>query len=237
MRKIKIIDTIQQNIGKSYCYLTVLELGESISTGSVGIKCACKCGNVSTYAASLVFTGKRISCGCYRHDKTRQKHTYKKSKHRRAHPDYALYCTMKRRCKSPTATQYENYGARGIKICERWDNNCNGFENFINDMGPRPSKNYSIDRIDVNGNYEPSNCRWATQKEQTNNKRTNNLIEYNGVVKSVTLWAEKFNLSKHMLYCRVKAGIKPPELFEPSKKPKNEKTNNINPNNTPTTEL
>jgi len=110
---------------------------------------------------------------------------YRKDK---MHPDKRIYEGMKYRCDNPTDTNYSKYGGRGITVCDRWRGD-DGFSNFIADMGPRPAPRYkySIDRIDVDGNYEPSNCRWATQLEQANNKRNN--ISYKlGIPDDTTVW-------------------------------------------------
>ncbi len=85
-------------------------------------------------------------------------------------PEYSSWCAMKARCLNPNTTRFEQWGGRGIKICPQW---VNSFENFYADVGPRPTPKHSIDRIDNDGNYEPGNVRWATPKEQNNNKRTN----------------------------------------------------------------
>jgi hypothetical protein len=92
------------------------------------------------------------------------------------------------------------HGFCGINVCPRW---LNSFENFFSDMGYRPSKKHSIDRIDNNGNYEPENCRWATSKEQARNTRSNNLFEYNGESKCLSQWAEDFGISYKMLHLRL----------------------------------
>lgn len=91
-------------------------------------------------------------------------------------PEYRTWSDMRSRCNNPRHQNYKFYGARGIRVCERW----NIFENFLADMGSRPGLGYSIDRIDVNGNYEPGNCRWATKSEQARNTRQNRRIEYRG---------------------------------------------------------
>jgi len=91
---------------------------------------------------------------------------------------------MRDRCRNPLTTAWVNYGGRGIQFCERWDN----FENFLADMGPRPSDNHSIDRINNDGNYEPGNCRWATRKEQQNNRRNTSMVTFGEVTKALGDW-------------------------------------------------
>lgn len=106
------------------------------------------------------------------------------------------------RCHNPNNLSYQRYGGRGIKMCERWRE---AFENFLEDMGPRPSGT-SLDRIDNNGDYEPGNCRWATPEEQNNNKRTNRLITLNGVQDTVTRWARKYGIHKDTIFGRLFRG-------------------------------
>jgi hypothetical protein len=96
-------------------------------------------------------------------------------------PEYRIWVDMRRRCEKPSVKGFAHYGARGIKVCERWQT----FVFFFEDMGPRPSNRHSVERIDNNGNYEPGNCRWATQTEQGNNRRTNRLVTYRG--RTITL--------------------------------------------------
>jgi len=107
---------------------------------------------------------------------------------------------MKARCYNKKTPHYFRYGGRGIYICERW---ISSLENFVLDMGKRPSDRHSIDRIDNNGNYEPSNCRWATPEEQGVNKRSNANITYNGKTQTLTQWAREMDLKTHTLRKRI----------------------------------
>jgi hypothetical protein len=117
-------------------------------------------------------------------------------------PEYHIWHNMRTRC-TPGWREFHNYGGRGISVCERW---ANSFEAFYEDMGPRPSENHSIDRIDNDGNYEPGNCRWATRKEQGRNTRFNVMIEYNGAIRCAAEWAEIFRLSTSNILSRLSLG-------------------------------
>jgi hypothetical protein len=109
---------------------------------------------------------------------------------------------MRQRCLNPKSDSYHKYGARGISICERW----NVFENFLSDMGPRPSPRHSIDRIDNNGNYEPGNCRWATIDQQSYNKRSNILISALGITLHLKKWSDRTGISATTIRNRLKKG-------------------------------
>lgn len=130
---------------------------------------------------------------------------------------------MKNRCFNPKVPYYSNYGGRGITVCERWLK----FENFFADMGLRPTGT-SIDRIDVNGNYEPSNCKWSTDKEQSRNRRCNVMLTINGETKCVSEWAEIKGVSKERIRMRMIYGWPTEKLFDPSHKVKG--VRNVNPN-------
>jgi hypothetical protein len=117
-------------------------------------------------------------------------------------PENNSWSSMRSRCQNPRSGQYHRYGGRGIKVCDRW----NDFATFLSDMGPRPSKMHSIDRIDVNGDYCPENCRWATPRQQSGNRRSNRLVSFNGEQKTVAEWAREFGLSPLTLIARLNRG-------------------------------
>jgi hypothetical protein len=115
-------------------------------------------------------------------------------------PEWTAWRNMKMRCYNPNDIGFGNYGGRGITVCDRW---MNSFESFISDMGRKPSRGHSLDRIDNNGNYEPANCRWATRTEQGCNQRTNRLITIDGETHTLSEWARVRNISKEMLHGRL----------------------------------
>lgn len=106
---------------------------------------------------------------------------------------------MRQRCSNPKARSFKNYGGRGIAVCKEWES----FEVFAKDVGPRPSKNHSLDRINNDGNYEPGNVRWAIPIEQHGNKRNNILLTIDGQTKTVTQWAREKNLNPSTLHKRL----------------------------------
>jgi hypothetical protein len=114
---------------------------------------------------------------------------------------YVSWIAMRGRCNCSTDAAYKNYGGRGIKVCERW----NDFSSFYADMGERPP-GMGIDRINNDGDYEPGNCKWSTKKEQSNNRRGNFLITYKGRTQNTTQWAEEYGLSRIVLKGRLKLG-------------------------------
>lgn len=133
--------------------------------------CKCDCGFEVLMVAGNLTSGGTTCCGCVRNRNSAKRASKRNYRHGHAtgvlSPEYRSWAAMKGRCKYPSVQGFQNYGGRGISVCSRWLS----FDNFLADMGPRPSPKHSIDRVDVNGNYEPGNCRWATAVEQAANKR------------------------------------------------------------------
>lgn len=148
--------------GERFGKLTVMSRAENNSTGQSYWNCICDCGNQKQIRGGHLTSGNIVSCGCHAREKS-TKHGMSKS------PEYKAYYNMIKRCYYENDNRYSDYGGRGIKVCPRW---LSSFENFVTDMGAKPSKKHSIDRIDVDGDYSPDNCRWATVEEQERNKRT-----------------------------------------------------------------
>jgi hypothetical protein len=171
--------------------LTVI--GSFRQNGRIYLTCRCDCGTVKRLYSGHVLTGKTKSCGCLRR-------THGNSTH--PTPEYAAWREMRDRCKRETHHAFDKYGGRGITVCDRWET----FQAFLQDMGPRPSNTHSLDRIDVNGNYEPSNCRWATDEEQRNNKRTNVFLELDGKRMTIAQWSRFLMIPYHVIQARRSSG-------------------------------
>ena len=157
----------KEMVGKTFHRLTVLKELKERKGGSVCYDCVCVCGNNVEVKGKYLRNGDTKSCGCLNIEKIRQQ-GHQNKKHGFSNlPEYGVYKTMISRCTNTNRHNYYRYGGRGIKVCDRW---LESFENFYEDMGERPSKKHQIDRIDNNGNYEPSNCRWILLYENAINK-------------------------------------------------------------------
>ena len=188
--------------------LTVIKSTDKrTSSGDAIWLCRCDCGNITYVAGGHLKDGHTKSCGCNKKNNLNgsKNHFYRHGLYgTRLHK---IYHNMKTRCFNPNLFEYKNYGKRGIKISEEWLDKENGFINFYTwAIANGYRDDLTLDRIDVNGNYEPSNCRWATQKEQCNNKRTNVIIEYNGERRTIQEWCEKLNIKYSTLYPRLRRG-------------------------------
>jgi hypothetical protein len=191
----------EKYFGQKFGKLTVVSLN-GYYIGNDGWKrpkmyCKCDCGGTKTIILKDILAGKTKSCGCLQNNSRSITHGMSMSS------EYRIYNNMINRCYNNKVASYKYYGARGITICRRW---LESFENFYSDMGARPSKKFSIDRINNDGNYEPSNCRWATMKQQNENKRFSKSevrIEYKGEVMNIKKWAERYSINYNTLYYRI----------------------------------
>lgn len=164
--------------------------------------CDCACGKQKVVGHQPIKNGDAASCGCIKHEMLEQRNT----KHGKCGtPEYNTWANMLQRCTNDKLREYGDYGGRGITVCDRWTG-ANGFENFLQDMGPRPFSRASIDRVDTNGNYTPENCRWANDFTQAGNRRNNLYFTYRGERKCLSSWCRELNLNYEMTYSRVKRG-------------------------------
>lgn len=118
---------------------------------------------------------------------------------------YRIWCNMKSRCYNGNTSNYKNYGGRGITVCDEWRNDFLSFSEWAMKNGYKDD--LSLDRIDNSGNYEPSNCQWATRKQQNSNRRNNRFVTFGGVTKSFCQWADHFGISRSTAICRLQAGM------------------------------
>lgn len=144
-------------------------------------ECLCICGKTTFVNIAKLNNGHTKSCGCRKY-----RVTHGDTRGRCQTKEYKTWCGIINRCTKPNTDRYCDYGGRGINVCERW---LNSFENFLEDMGRAPSKKHSIEREDNDNGYSKINCKWATSKEQSRNRRSNKVIEFNGVIKVLQDWA------------------------------------------------
>ena len=144
------------------------------------------------------------SCGCLQKEKAKETCIKRNTTHNASYTkEFRIWVKIKERCYGDYCKEYKYYGSRGIIMCDRW---LNSFENFLEDMGKRPSDKHTIDRIDNNGNYTPENCKWSTMKEQCRNRRNNHFLLFNNELKTISEWSEITGLSISAINGRIKRG-------------------------------
>lgn len=220
MAKKLLEDTIYNIIGNKYNRLTVVEyLGHYTKEGTKQkrhwYRCECDCGNKNaTVHRNAILKGSIKSCGCVVKVKCKELFTTHGMRNTKL---YKKYAEMKKRCYNMNCGRYSNYGGRGIKVCDKW---LDDFMNFYNwSMENGYEEGLSIDRIDVNGNYEPSNCRWITIEQQANNKQNTKYLTIDGVTKSVQEWSRESGINPSTLIKRYESSTYPKsKLLKPTKR-------------------
>jgi len=205
--------TYPPRVGRKIGMLTVLErvAVSEIRDGNNTYLCSCDCGGRVVAKWKSLQSGSRTSCGC-RQAAREAKHQQHRAEglSLRRHPLCVTYRGMIKRCYEVQHTNYKYYGGRGITVCDAWRD---AFSAFVRDMGPKPTPKHTLDRIDPNGNYEPENCRWATQEEQHSNKRAPVVPIYRAVIRgkenTVTAWARKFGVDDEKIKHHIREGVAP----------------------------
>lgn len=192
-------------IGKKFGRLTVVDNAGKSKYGARLWLCQCECGNKTTAQTAQLNNGKKRSCGCLQKEKASEIVflAHKENQKYKVSSDSSLYnrwSSMLRRCTSSKDKHFNSYGGRGIRVCDEWQD----FNNFAEwALANGYDDALTIDRIDVNGNYEPNNCRWVTFKEQANNKRKTKYFEHNGKQKTLSQLADEYGINYKLLYERV----------------------------------
>lgn len=174
-------------------------------------RCKCECGQLGIVQAATLRNGRSRSCGCYA-GKVSTTHGQTKT------PEYKSWCGMKERCLNSRATGFKRYGGRGIQVCDRW---LTSFENFLADMGRRPSVHHTLDRLDNNGHYEPSNCQWATASQQASNRRSTRFITFQHKRLPLKAWCKLLDIRYSTTRDRLERGWPIHEAFShPARMPR-----------------
>ncbi len=202
----KLIDITGATFGR----LTVVGRGQNVA-GRASWRVICACGNATTVMGKDLRRGHTQSCGCLQKERSAEasRARIRARAPAKKHPLHATWKHMKRRCSSPLSPDYRLYGARGIRVCERW----RSFRAFVDDMGPRPD-GASLDRIDPDGNYEPGNCRWATPAQQAQNRSCSRLprelrcapLTFGGETMDWKEWAARLGLHPSAISQRLRKG-------------------------------
>ena len=199
----KLIDLTGRKFGR----LTVVERAGNTKHGAAKWLCICECGKETVVIGDELRNGNTQSCGCLAKElssaRMKGREAHNKTHDMTGTPIYKEWSAMKRRCYKSSDKNYPSYGGRGITVCDRWKNS---FELFYEDVSRLPNfgkQGYSINRINNDGNYEPQNVEWADSKTQSNNRRTNHLITFNGKTQTISQWACECGMPYKRLWKRI----------------------------------
>lgn len=187
--------------GKRFKKLIVLEYSYN-KKGQRIWRCQCDCGNITYVSTAKLKSNNTKSCGCLRRE-TKSNFLHGKHNDRLYH----IWQGMKERCYNSNSIKFKNYGGKGITVCDEWKNDFMLFYNWAISNGydyTKTRKEQSLDRIDVNGNYEPNNCRWITHSKNCRNKNNNVYLTKNGMSKTIAEWCEELNLNQRTISARAK---------------------------------
>lgn len=216
----------QDLTGLKFGRWTVHRMVNVTSARGVRWECSCDCGNTKVISAACLKGGNSKSCGCFRRELMREAAKTRNLRHGEGSngketPEYRAWTAMLSRCNNSNHRMYPDYGGRGIKVCARWSL----YENFLADMGRRPSDKHSLDRSNNEGGYSPENCRWATAIQQNNNQRRKThetkygkhaLFEHSGKTQPISEWCHETGIKMRTYRARRQAGMTMAEaLFTP----------------------
>lgn len=188
--------------GQTYGKWTVIRL-ESEDRWRKDWLCRCECGLEKTVEGRLLRRGESKGCiSCARKGRGNSQYRHGHAAKSNTSKTYRSWRDMLKRCSNPKVPHYNNYGGRGISVCSRWAK----FENFLEDMGEKPFPTAQVDRIDVNGNYEPENCRWVTNRANANNRRNNVMLTLGEKTQSMAQWSSELNINYATLRDRKESG-------------------------------
>lgn len=190
--------------GQKFGRLTVIKRAGSTKNRVTEWLCRCDCGNEKVIRADRLQRGTTQSCGCFHREAVAERNKARSVHCGRYTRLYYIWQGLKGRCLNVNNPKYNSYGERGIVVCDEWKDSFEAFRMWA--MANGYEDTLTIDRIDVNGNYEPSNCRWATNEEQQNNKRDNHVLTYNGETHTVSEWAKILKLKQQTLDRRLHRG-------------------------------
>ena len=200
--------------GERYHRLVVLGLSDKKTKDKTNWVCECECGKKTIVRKDNLTNGITTSCGCYKREQLSRQVYKQNTTHGESHTRlYSIWASMKKRCNNPNDIGYSLYGGRGIKVCHEWADSYVAFADWARSNGYQD--NLSIDRIDNDKGYEPSNCRWATDQEQAENTRHAVMIEYNGKTHTISEWSRIADIPRSTFSERYHRGDRGDRLFRP----------------------